>query len=275
MNRVGPLIVVCLLASLIALPLAAEEPPAKKSLGLRDPAKKDTAMQLVSAAENSSLDWKAQYGYIEYNVEKNAKENRGYTGGIIGFTSKTHDMLELVRHYQQLAPSNPLTLFLPVLQRVDGTSSAAGLGKGFENAWKLAGEDPKFHKAQDDERDRVYFNPAVNQAQEDGLHELGQFIYYDAIVMHGDGDDRYSFGGIRKAAMKKAKPPSQGGDDVQYLNAFLDARKAAMLSEQGHQDTSRVDTMQRKFLREGNLRLDLPLEFETYGDHYRIQKLTK
>ncbi len=30
--------------------------------GLRDPAKKDIAMQLVSSAENSSLDWKAQYG---------------------------------------------------------------------------------------------------------------------------------------------------------------------------------------------------------------------
>ncbi|MFD9239752.1 chitosanase, partial [[Kitasatospora] papulosa] len=33
--------------------------------GLDDPAKKDIAMQLVSSAENSTLDWKAQYGYIE------------------------------------------------------------------------------------------------------------------------------------------------------------------------------------------------------------------
>ncbi|MGW2054939.1 chitosanase, partial [Streptomyces sp. NPDC001840] len=32
---------------------------------LDDPAKKEIAMQLVSSAENSSLDWKAQYGYIE------------------------------------------------------------------------------------------------------------------------------------------------------------------------------------------------------------------
>ena len=58
--------------------------------GLMNPAKKEIAMQLVSAAENSSLDWKAQYAYIEYNVEHNAKENRGYTAGIIGFTSATH-----------------------------------------------------------------------------------------------------------------------------------------------------------------------------------------
>ncbi|MFE2103913.1 chitosanase, partial [Streptomyces sp. NPDC059468] len=33
--------------------------------GLDDPAKKETAMRLVSSAENSSLDWKAQYKYIE------------------------------------------------------------------------------------------------------------------------------------------------------------------------------------------------------------------
>ena len=62
----------------------------QKSAGLKDPAKKEIAMQLVSTAENSSLDWKAQYGYIEYNVEGNDDENRGYTGGIVGFTSATH-----------------------------------------------------------------------------------------------------------------------------------------------------------------------------------------
>ena len=43
-----------------------------------------------------------------------------------------------------------------------------------------------------------------------------------------------------------------------------------MKAEQGHQDTSRVDTMQRKFLKEQNLSLTPPLEFKTYGDAYRI-----
>src|SRR5580704_2328751 len=101
-----PLHVLCL-SGMVLLLAAAADP------GLRDPTKKEIAMQLVSAAENSSLDWKAQYAYIEYNVEHNAEENRGYTAGIIGFTSRTHDMLELVEHYQTLKPSNPLTPFLP------------------------------------------------------------------------------------------------------------------------------------------------------------------
>src|SRR4051812_13347860 len=81
--------------------------------GLKEPRKKEIAMRLVSCAENSSLDWKAQYAYIEYNVEGNEKENRGYTAGIIGFTSKTHDMLEVVEYYEKIAPGNRLSEYLP------------------------------------------------------------------------------------------------------------------------------------------------------------------
>ena len=237
---------------------------------LREPREKDVAMQLVSAAENSSLNWRAQYAYIEYNVEGNEKENRGYTAGIIGFTSRTHDMLELVRAYNVLNRSNVLRPFLSVLKRVDGTSSRKGLGKPFMAAWRSAARDPKFRQVQDAERDSVYFNPAVDQAIADGLQELGQFAYYDAMVMHGPGDDALSFGGIRAAAIRNAKLPVHGGDETAYLNAFLDARRAAMKAEDGHQDTTRVDTMQRLFLKAGNLRLAPPLRFSVYGDAYVV-----
>jgi chitosanase len=241
-----------------------------KASGLNAPAKKEIAMQLVSSAENSSLDWKAQFAYIEYNVEGNAADNRGYTGGIIGFTSKTGDMLAVVRAYIQSEPDNPLAKYLSALKKVNGTSSRAGLGKEFVSAWKAAAADPKFRAAQEQERDRTYFDPAVTTAQADGLGELGQFIYYDAMVMHGPGEDRGSFGGIRAAALKQAKTPAQGGGEVAYLDAFLDARKAAMQAEEAHSDTSRVDTMQRQFLRDGNLHLTPPLRFKVYGDSYTI-----
>jgi chitosanase len=265
------LLLLALMGGMPFTPARAGNPPTTQPAGLRDPAKKDIAMQLVSAAENSSLDWKAQYGYIEYNVEHNERENRGYTAGIIGFTSRTDDLLELVEYYQRTSPNNGLTAFLPALKKVNGTPSREGLGRAFEQAWKAAAKDPMFREAQNHERDRVYFDPAVDQAIADGLHELGQFIYYDAIVMHGPGEAPNSFGGIRAAAIKRAKLPSQGGDEPTYLNAFLDARKAAMKAEQGHQDTSRVDTMQRKFVKSGNLDLHPPLEFKVYGDPYRIE----
>jgi chitosanase len=222
-------------------------------------------MQLVSSAENSSLDWKAQYKYIE-----DIGDGRGYTGGIIGFCSGTHDMLELIQLYADRKPGNILAKYLPVLRDVDGSDSHAGLDPNFTRDWATAAADPAFRQAQDDERDRVYFNPAVRQAKADGLHALGQFIYYDAIVMHGPGTDPVSFGGIRAAAMRKAKTPTQGGTEAAYLSAFLDARKAAMLTEAAHEDTDRVDTEERVFLDAGNFTLATPLRWSVYGDHYEI-----
>ncbi|SEK84794.1 chitosanase [Nonomuraea pusilla] len=252
-----------LTATLVTLSLALSPAPS----GLAEPHKKDIAMRLVSSAENSSLDWKAQYGYIE-----DIDDGRGYTAGVIGFCSGTGDMLELVERYTRRRPGNPLAAYLPALREVDGTDSHKGLGKPFMKAWKAAAADPVFRKAQDDERDRVYFDPAVAQAKRDGLRTLGQFAYYDAMVMHGPGDGALSFGGIRKRALARALPPARGGDEVAYLNAFLDARKAAMRAEEAHEDTSRVDTMQRVFLRKGNLDLEPPLTWKVYGDRYTIKR---
>ncbi|GAA1304773.1 chitosanase [Planotetraspora silvatica] len=242
------------------------KPKAKAAaVDLSDPKKKEIAMELVSSAENSSLDWKAQYKYIE-----DIDDGRGYTAGIIGFCSGTGDMLELVELYTRRKPGNVLAPYLPALRKVNGTDSHKGLDPNFIKDWRKAAADTAFQQAQNDERDRVYFNPAVKQAKSDGLRALGQFIYYDAMVMHGPGEDSVSFGGIRKTAMKKAKTPAQGGDEVTYLNAFLDARKAAMKTEEAHSDTSRVDTAQRVFLKAGNLDLNPPLKWKVYGDSYSI-----
>src|SRR4051794_14504252 len=64
------------------------------SVDLTDPHKKEIAMELIYSAENSSLNWKTQYSYIE-----DIGDGRGYTAGIIGFCSGTDDMLELVEAY--------------------------------------------------------------------------------------------------------------------------------------------------------------------------------
>ncbi|MFE1836073.1 chitosanase [Streptomyces sviceus] len=233
--------------------------------GLDDPAKKEIAMKLVSSAENSSLDWKAQYRYIE-----DIGDGRGYTAGIIGFCSGTGDMLDLVQLYADRKPGNVLAKYLPALRRVNGTDSHSGLDPNFPADWRKAAQDTAFQQAQNDERDRVYFNPAVRQGKTDGLRALGQFAYYDAIVMHGDGGDATSFSSIRRRALRQAKPPAQGGNETTYLNAFLDARVWAMKQEEAHSDTSRVDTAQRVFLRQGNLDLNPPLDWKVYGDSYHI-----
>jgi chitosanase len=237
------------------------------SADLTDPVKKDIAMQIVSSAENSSLNWKAQYAYIE-----DIGDGRGYTAGIIGFCSGCGDMQELVHYYNSIAPGNALEKYTAALDKIGSWDDThAGLGDPFVAAWKTAAKDVKFQQAQDHLRDTMYFNPAVNQAKSDGLRALGQFIYYDAMVMHGPGSDSMSFGGIRSAAMKKAKTPAQGGDEKTYLNAFLDARVAAMKAEEAHEDTTRVDTAQRVWVSNGNFTLQTPLTWKVYGDSYSIK----
>jgi chitosanase len=254
------------LSSAAPSPLAAHSASVFAAGDLASPEKKEIAMKLVSSAENSSLDWKAQYKYIE-----DIGDGRGYTAGIIGFCSGTGDMLELVEAYTDSVPGNPLAKYLPALRKVNGTDSHSGLGSAFESAWKQAAATTAFQTAQNSERDRVYFNPSVNQGKSDGLGVLGQFIYYDAIVMHGPGDSSDSFGGIRKTAMKKAKTPAQGGNETTYLKAFLNARKVIMKQEDAHSDTSRVDTAQLVFLNAGNFDLHTPLKWKVYGESFEIQ----
>ncbi|CDG81765.1 chitosanase domain protein [Janthinobacterium agaricidamnosum NBRC 102515 = DSM 9628] len=252
----------------VVTPPPPPSPPPASADGLSAADKKEIAMQLVSSAENSSLNWKAQYGYIE-----DIGDGRGYTAGIIGFTSGTGDMLELVTAYNAIQPVNVLGKYLPALRKVNGSASHDGLDPNFVADWGIAAQDAVFKQSQDTLRDNEYFNPAVALAKQDGLRTLGQFIYYDAIVMHGPGSDtqRSSFNGIRAVALQKALPPSKGGDETAYLNAFLDVRRALMLSESDHAgNIDRIDTEQRLFLQNANLDLKTPLNWKVNQTSFHI-----
>ncbi|MFJ9540692.1 chitosanase [Streptomyces sp. NPDC101225] len=233
--------------------------------GLAAPAKKELAQKLVASAENSTLDWRSAYGYIE-----DIGDGQGYTAGVIGFCTGTHDLLTLVERYTKAHPGNGLAGYLPALRAVDGTDSHKGLDPGFTAAWKAEARLPAFRRAQDEERDRVYFNPAVRLAKLDGLGTLGQFIYYDALVFHGPGTGPNSFYGLRERAMREADTPSQGGSEKHYLDIFLDVRRKAMRAKKAGIDTSRIDTAQRQFLYDGNLNLKTPLTWKVYGETYRV-----
>jgi chitosanase len=235
--------------------------PAAIAAGLDSTVKRETAYELVASAENSTLNWRREFAYIE-----DIHDGRGYTGGIIGFCSGTSDMLAAVAEYTRREPRNVLAAYLPALRRVDGSDSHAGLDPGFPVAWKAAARDPVFQRVQEDERDRMYFDPAVRLAERDGLRALGQFAYYDAAVMHGLSGLR----GIRAKAMRGTPLPAQGGDEITYLGSFLNARVAEMRTEEAHSDTTRVDTAQRRFLAGSNLDLVAPLSWKVYGDAYRI-----
>jgi hypothetical protein len=248
----------------------APTPAARQAVPIADltaPDRRDLAMELVSSADNSSLDWKAQYGYID-----DLGDGRGYTAGIGGFHSANGDLVDVVSGYTARRPGNALAAYLPALRGVVGGHSHQGLGAGFTAAWHTAAADPAFRQAQNDELDRVYLDPAVSLAKADGLHALGQFGYFDALLGQGSGPGPLGFAAIRAAAMSNARTPAQGGDETAYLRAFLDARTAAIRAVSPHGDTSRIDTEQRVFLNAGNLQLSAEpsLSWRTYGDPYTV-----
>ncbi|KKD04381.1 chitosanase [Streptomyces sp. WM6386] len=244
---------------------ADDEAIAALPAGLSAPAKKELAQQIVASAENSTLDWRSAYGYIE-----DIGDGQGYTAGIIGFCTGTNDLLTLVERYTKAHPDNGLARYLPALREVDGTDSHEGLDPGFTKAWKAEAEVAAFRRAQDEERDRAYFDPAVRLAKLDGLGTLGQFIYYDAMVFHGPGTNSTSFYGLRERAIHEADPPSEGGSEKAYLDIFLDVREEAMRTRHGDIDTSRVDTAQRRFLYDGKLDLGTPLTWQVYGETFEV-----
>ncbi|MFJ2743343.1 chitosanase [Streptomyces sp. NPDC087440] len=258
-------------------PKTDQEVIAKLPPGLADPVLKDRAAQIISTAENSTTHWQGQYANI-----RDVKDGNGYTAGVIGFTSGTHDMLQLIQDYTKTHPNNPLASYIPALVEVDGTASHEGLDPGFTKAWKQAAKENDFIKAQDAARDKYYFKPAVDLAKMDGLGTLGQFIYYDAMVLHGPGVDKRGFYGIRDSARAKVKTPSElGGKDDKasklkaekaYLNAFLDETREVLRTKKTLNDTSRIDTAQRVFLKDGNMDLKLPLKWKMYEEDFSINQ---
>jgi chitosanase len=77
--------------------------------------------------------------------------------------------------------------------------------------------------------------------------------------------------GVRKRALARAATPAAGGDERAYLEAFLDERVVEMRKEAAHEDVTRIETAQRRFLREGNLDLTAPLQWSVYGDRFEIK----
>lgn len=251
---------------------------------IRQPTFQELAYRLTSVAENSTLDWTTAYGYIE-----DIGDNRGYTAGLVGFTSGTGDMLQVVQQYAIEKPGNALAAYITKLQECaaigfgTGASAAAAskLGPPFIAAWKsAAANDVVFRKVQRDFRKSMYWDDALVQALADGVGPLGLAIYYDVLVNHGVGDDSESFGGILAFVRAANTKPSSGGNQTTWLNAVTDRRNTILV---GWGDTQQqVDGrvfMHRLLINGGtvdgaaqaaNLNLVAPFKVSCYGDVYTI-----
>lgn len=239
---------------------------------LDDTSLKEISLELVSTAENATKNWTSAYQYIE-----DINDGRGYTGGIVGWCSGTGDMLVLLQYYTSIAAGNILNKYISALQQImtfpyaqRPAQSHTLLDPNFTTDWATAALGTPFQQAQKDERDRVYWNPALAQAKTDGLGQLGLAIYYDISVNHGPGTDSESFGGIVSGVKANGHPaPAQGGDEKAYLTAICDARDLVLQGWGDYQVDGR-SSIYRKFLTDNNLTLTLPLSWSVYGDSYTI-----
>jgi chitosanase len=259
------------------------------STDIRHPVYTEMAFELTSTAENSTKDWTTSYSYIQ-----DILDGRGYTGGLVGFTSATGDMLALVQYYQTLRPtSNPLASYIPGLQAcsdfgdtvddavygVDGGGAsdiaAAQLGSAFLTAWaSAANTDALFRQAQRDLRASMYLQPALNAAIADGVGGLGFALYYDTSVNHGPGEANSndgSFDDIRSRTT--GTKPISGGNQRTFLRNFCTIR-SAVLTEWGDNPADGRMSIWNALLNPTSPNFDLAgtVTWSVYGDSYSMNR---
>lgn len=235
---------------------------------------------LMGAAEDSQLDYDQNYNSVSGDIS----DGRGITAGIIGFTTGTGDMNNMLGYYNKISPNNHLAGYKDHMDHING--------KQFEKDWHNAYKDDKdrFIKAQNHEVKKEVINDAVKYAKKDGLSQLGQYIYFDALVKHGPGNNyqdaprEWGFQAIRHYAQENnVKTPAEGGDESKYLKNFVGKRYDATNDENDHNPdmdtdgtTDRLD-FQMQQLDNGNLDLALPLSFKMNNTPFDLnqEKLNK
>jgi chitosanase len=241
------------------------------TVSLTDPQTKMRAARVISTFENSTTD--IQYGYAE-----NIADGRGITAGLVGFTSRTGDLYEVVGRYARQRPDSPLAGYLPALEEVNGSDSTEGLD-GFADIWKQTSQtDPLLNRIQDQVADELYFRPAMTLAQQVGVRSaLGELIIWDTAVQHGGGDPNGDPDGLPAITNEVvAQHGNVTGDEAAWLAEFLRVRRAHLMdpADESTRDAwrasvSRVDALQ-SILDSGNLDLRPPLAWDVYGDHFTL-----
>lgn len=225
---------------------------------------------LVGAAEDTHLNYHDNYGSFSGDIG----DPRGITAGITGFTTETGDMKPMLDYYHQISPGNPLDQDRDHLKHVSESDLKAHWKDAYDN------DTDNFIKAQNHQVKSDDMDVAVKYAKKDHLSQLGQYIYFDALVKHGPGKSNsnnpedWSFGDLRSRAKAKAKTPAQGGDESTYLNNFVGQRYDSIGKENA--DNPDMDSdgtfdrlkFQQEELAKEDWDLKLPLDFHMNGKHF-------
>lgn len=233
------------------------------------PEKRHIADKVISVFENG--DTAIRYNYIEY-----LDDGRGFTVGRAGFTSADGDLVQVIKLYTSYEPTNPLKDYIPRLEQLAsaGSDDTTGLD-GFRAAWILITNSPLLQKAQDSIVNELYYLPAVEYAEDLGIHSpLALLCIYDAIVQHGDGDDEDGLQAIIDGA---CEAPADGGKEVCWIKSFNKYRRK-ILKHANNPDTrdewkesvGRVDALD-KLCDDKNFELNTSFIISPYGDSFEIK----
>jgi len=225
---------------------------------------KNAALQMTAALENSTTE-------LQFNYAENIGDGRGITFGAIGFCTGTYDGNQLIKHYTELNPNNNLAKYIPALDAIDaGPHNAAG-GDGNPSTVGLSGfieavrsnTDPLFRQAQLDMLDELYWDPAVDMANEIGAeYNLTLAYIYDMAVRHGPD-------GAQEMIDEAGGTPGEGVNEKPFLSNVMSVRDE-YLEEEGLGDVDR-NVGFRKVLSSGNVNLNTPYSFIAYGDSFTIK----
>ncbi|KAI8801273.1 lysozyme-like domain-containing protein [Cladochytrium replicatum] len=195
------------------------------------PCEKSIIQQLTNYYENSRFQF--SFDYCE-----NLGDGRGFTAGVAGFTTGTHDALEVIKAYVEKMDGEP-TEFDGMLDRLkeisrekEGLNSdVAGLS-GYCRAWETASNNPVFRQAQMEALDANAWTPSQAMADKLGLNlTITRGFLYDGWIMQGSGDDPDSMEAIIKRAAKAVEKatsldgiPSKGRDEIEFLKSMFRQR---------------------------------------------------
>ena len=226
--------------------------------GNMDPNMCDRILQLVCIAENSNVNWTNYYNYCE-----DIGDGRGYTISIVGFCSGTGDFIQVLYALKSINPNHLLVKYIPLVEKVDGTSSTKGLEGLPGDLKKMGSNDKDFNKAAWSIIIKLYWGPAMAYAAKIGcVTPLTKYILYDTILNFGDLD------GFKNL---KSKPPAIGGDEKTWLAEFLNKKQSIIEKDGSLGDTkdNRV-AMQKSILAMNNTGLTSPLKVSCYGDSFSL-----
>ncbi|MDD3643600.1 MAG: chitosanase [Candidatus Krumholzibacteria bacterium] len=230
------------------------------------------ADQIISVFENN-------WPEIDYAYAENLGDGRGITAGRAGFTSATGDLLEVVERYTEIAPGNPLAVYLPRLRELAAQESGDVDGlEGLEDAWAEAAGDPAFREVRDEVVDDEYYWPAVDHAGGLGMvFPLSLLNLYDACIQHGDGNDPDGLPAmIDTVTARLGGAPADGIDELEWLDEFMTVRRAVLLDpfdpdtkEVWAESVGRVDAL-RSIFESGNTDLEPPIVIAPFDTTFSL-----